>query len=520
MSACTAPTTLSGQPDRIALAAWLWERLRPETKPVALGRLIAEAREVGHWPTAGPGETGPKLGLFFKARKWVASAHPGWHVAQTETTTAAGKAVKLWALASGPDPDIEPDYDALRSSIGLRRFVENDLGQPEKGGRWPCPIHGGESPNFSVDGDHWRCWSCNASGDVFDYLAAREGISTVEAARRLDPTGSFRQRTARRADTPKPSTEAAKPTRPPVAPAATSEPRQSDRPAWDDPDWQSIIDAAARKAEGILWSREGKPAVDWLRRRGVDDSTIRRFRLGFLPNPVASDEPLDCLGTDDKGKPRYVRFARGILIPWLHPSSWLNPVDDRYGDPGPRWIGANVRRLAEADVNAPLPDDRAHKYQAVTGSERGHCYPFASASMPGEPVIVCEGEFDSLIAWQEFGPVANVVSFGGAGQNLSHLDARVFLAACPDWLLLFDQDQAGDSAARAMTRRAPHRCRRLYLPSGVNDLNDLHRSGRSALDWLRSEYERFGWLWPSWVGPSRGRLSTGTRIILNKECAA
>ncbi len=88
-----------------------------------------------------------------------------------------------------------------------------------------------------------------------------------------------------------------------------------------------------------------------------------------------------------------------------------------------------MRRLAEGDVNAPLPDDRPHKYQAVTGSAPRALLPVCRASMPGEPAIVCEGEFDSLIAWQEFGPVANVVSFGGAGQSLSHSDAHAFLAA-------------------------------------------------------------------------------------------
>ncbi len=144
--------TTRTQPDRIALAAWLWERLRSAEKPVALGRLVAEAREAGQWPTPGPGEADPKLALFFKARKWgVASARPGWHVAQTETTTAAGKKVKPWAAGfDGPDPDVEPDYDEASvprsTSSGSSRATSASSG---KGGRWPCPIHGGESPNFA-----------------------------------------------------------------------------------------------------------------------------------------------------------------------------------------------------------------------------------------------------------------------------------------------------------------------------------------------------------------------------------
>jgi hypothetical protein len=59
--------------------------------------------------------------------------------------------------------------------------------------------------------------------------------------------------------------------------------------------------------------------------------------------------------------------------------------------------------------------------------------------------------------------------------------------------LLFDHDDAGDSAARALTRKSPHRCRRLYLPPGIKDVSDLHGEHKSVLDWLKSEFTRFGW---------------------------
>jgi DNA primase len=366
----------------------------------------------------------------------------------------------------GAPTKFEPiNFDAIRAAVNLHDLVTADLGASGRSKRWPCPFHGGEHDNLSLtpDGRHFKCWSCGESGDVFDYLAKRENVTVAEAARRLDPSAGIN------------------PAQPISRPAAVAPPRHTTLAAWQDPDWQSAVDAIVREAEAALWTRDGRPALDWLRARGLEDHTIRRFKLGFNPRDLRS-EPLDVLGVDRENRPQGLYVRRGITIPWVRPGSW-------YQDPGPKWVGVNVRRLT-GDFQDPKP-----KYWALSGSERGHGYPWPEASAIGEPALLCEGEFDALIAWQELGWVANIVTFGGAGQRRETDDARAFLAVCPDWLLMFDQDDAGDTAARAMIRKQPHRCRRLILPEGVKDLNELHRSG-SVLGWLSDEYARFGWPWP------------------------
>src|SRR4051794_35891480 len=89
------------------------------------------------------------------------------------------------------------DFEAIRATVDLRQVIEAELGPPLRHHRWPCPIHRGDGPNFAIepDGRRWRCWTCGARGDVFDFIARVEGVSVIDAARRLggiDPPSSRR----------------------------------------------------------------------------------------------------------------------------------------------------------------------------------------------------------------------------------------------------------------------------------------------------------------------------------------
>lgn len=409
------------------------------------------------------------------------------------------------------------DFGQIRRAVDLRRYVEGLLGPPLKGGRWACPVHGGRGPNFAVyldddRGDRWHCFTRGEGGDVIDLVAALDGCSLAEAARRLDPTGAGTPRGKRPdAYTPRKT--------PQDAPGRALGPREDESttpppqrlgeppgPVWLDPLWQATVDRLVTDAETALWEPGGRDAPRWLRGRGFDDRTIRRFRLGWLPAHATSKE-IPALGPRGGG-PRQLHAPRGIAFPWVAPGA-------RYEGAGPlqRWVGLNVRQLASDDVFAPLPEG-VGKYRALAGSERGHPYPLPDPAAIGDPAIVCEGEIDALTAFQEVGWAANVVSLGGAGQSSLRRDALEFLAACPVWLLLYDNDAAGDDAAWAMTAGAKSRCRRLRPPRGLKDLNDLRGSGAPVAMWLRSEWERLGWRDspdPSGAGPPPSATASEAR---------
>ena len=332
-----------------------------------------------------------------------------------------------------------------------------------------CPFHHNDrTPALSIfqrDG-RWgfKCHSCGEHGDALDWISKRDGVSLADAARKIDPS------LAKPGDRPSPRNP--KPTPPPVA-------KPSPVPAWHSPAWQLAVDALVVEAEQALWSKIGRDALAWLRGRGLDGNTISRFRLGFLP-----DEGWTAPAPKADGTIAGIHHERGILFPWLAPGGWYGATGQL---DGPRWCGANVRRLMP-DVNEPWfgPD----KCKALRGSERGRFYPWPDLlpTQPILPALIVEGEIDALLAVQEAGWLVHAGTVGGANQG-PHDSALAVLAVCPSWLIATDRDEAGVEAAWSWRERGPHKARRVLIPIG-DDLGEYVQAGGDVVAWLTSEVTR------------------------------
>ena len=315
------------------------------------------------------------------------------------------------------------DFDRVSRMAGdLRDLISRDIHGSGRSEKFACPFHslGSErTPSLQVYDDHYHCYACNAHGDAVSWIAHREGLTMVQAAKYLDPTletAQDRQGGHPSGLLPKISNPSLKPhhgnaravPEHPVANPSTDKPD-----VWKLPEYQSKIDALVCGAEDLLWPPKGRPALDWLRRRGLTEETIRRFRLGFFPLPHSTVNHVPGL-FDRHGKPSHLRAVRGVTIPWLAPGAKYYPRDGHTD--GPRWVGMNVRRLADP-VEAPLTT--GDKCMAVRGSRRGYLYPFPDiASNKGPlPMLLVEGEFDAMIGYQQAGHLVHVGTAGGSSTN-------------------------------------------------------------------------------------------------------
>ena len=145
----------------------------------------------------------------------------------------------------------------LRSKIRLIDVVSEKVKLTKRGGNHYiglCPFHGEKTPSFNVncDNDLFYCFGCGASGDVIQFISDTEGLDFKQAMSYLaDKYGV--ELIVRKGD---------------------------DRDRAKD----SLL-FVMEKATSWLSQQlcESKIALGYLKERGIDENTIRKFRLGYVP---------------------------------------------------------------------------------------------------------------------------------------------------------------------------------------------------------------------------------------------
>ena len=181
----------------------------------------------------------------------------------------------------------------------------------------------------------------------------------------------------------------------------------------------------------------------------MTDETIQAAQLGYIP-----DRPHEWLEVDG------IKVPCGITIPW-------------YAD-GAIW-GIKVRRSAGEQ-----------RYQQASGGNAKGCLYFADHIQPGLPIVITEGEFDVLIAWQVGGKSLSPASIGSASNRW--INPRWFgkLPAAPRIWVCLDSDEAGVKAA-AEIALISSAVRVVHVPM-EKDVNAFYlRADRSLVDnWFGS----------------------------------
>ncbi len=289
-----------------------------------------------------------------------------------------------------------------------------------------CPFHKETEGSFTVyaDTEKFWCFGCGAGGDVLDFVGRMEGLTLPQAIRRLDD-GS----------TPLVATPSHHP-----APA-----RQSVVPAIPPRD-PGLLTAAARFYGGRL--RRSRAALEYLASRGIGLDAARRLGLGYATGHGLREhlQAAGFTGQRLRGSGLFLeggreRFAGMVVVPELSGGLvvWL--------------VGRAVQ-----------PDARP-RFQALPGPK-----PLLGLARLGPVpscVIVAEGVFDwlTLTAWGH--PAV-------AAQGTKGMDrVASALRGCPRVFLAFDNDNAGNQAARELKGLLGNRAAVVNLPHGVGDVGEL-----------------------------------------------
>lgn len=72
------------------------------------------------------------------------------------------------------------DTEEIKARTDIVALISETVHLARKGNTWwgLCPFHAEKTPSFSVSPDRqrFRCWGCQAGGDVIDFIRLRDGV--------------------------------------------------------------------------------------------------------------------------------------------------------------------------------------------------------------------------------------------------------------------------------------------------------------------------------------------------------
>ncbi|MGZ3519480.1 MAG: DNA primase [Vulcanimicrobiaceae bacterium] len=276
-----------------------------------------------------------------------------------------------------------------------------------------CPFHGEKTPSFHVHPDKgfFKCFGCQAGGDVFNFVMKLEGVPFPEAVRIL------------------------------AARTGVEIESEDPRAARARSEREAIYEAnqiATAFFERVLRGEQGAAARAYCERRGFTQATIERFHLGYAPNdwnaltdelrrnnvdPVVAERA----GLIKAGQRGHYDFYRDrLMVPTYATTGEVIAFGGRLlGEGEPKYLNTST---------TPVYTKGRHLY-GLNIARR--------AASTEQSLIVVEGYLD-CIALHQAGFENTVASLG---TSFTEDQARELRKYAENVFLCFDGDAAGAGAA-------------------------------------------------------------------------
>ncbi len=310
-----------------------------------------------------------------------------------------------------------------------------------------CPFHNEKTPSCSVSAEKglFHCFGCGAGGDVITFVMQIENLDYIEAVRFL----------AQRAGMPMPEDKD----------DGTADKRRR---------MYEMNREAGKYFHKLLFSEEGRAGLEYLRRRGLSDHTIKLFGLGYakddfqglrfhLRNMGFGDfEMADASLLVNNNNRFYDKFRNRVMF----------PIFDTRGNV------AGFGGRAMDDVSKPK---YLNSSETMVFSKSSLLFALNRAKLTkADYMILCEGYMD-VISMHQAGFDSAVASLGTALTEqqcaiLSRMGKK-------EVVLSYDSDEPGQkAAARAidLLSAAGIRARILKIPDAKDPDEFIRKNGADA----------------------------------------
>jgi DNA primase len=347
-----------------------------------------------------------------------------------------------------------------------------------------CPFHAEKTPSFTVSEEKgiYHCFGCQSGGSVFHFLMNYDHLSFPEAVERV----------ARRY-------------------GIAVEHQGGGRGVQENGEREKLYrvnERAALNYQKILFAPEGLKALEYLKRRGVDEATARKFMLGYAPQTGSSLFKLftqENISTHDacrlgligqRGPQKfYEKFFARVIFPIVSPAGKVVAFGGRVLDQSlPKYLNSSETPLF-------------HKGSTLYG-----LYQAKDGIRQADRVVVVEGYLDVIALAQH--NLTYAVATLGTALTTDHL--RVLSRYTKNIIALFDGDDAGRRAASRSFEiflEAGLFGRAAFLPKGEDPDSFVRSQGKAALEAVLNQAVPLADYHFSWLEQRYGKSLEGKSQI-------
>lgn len=288
----------------------------------------------------------------------------------------------------------------------LRNYVESVTQKSKGANLYVCPLCGsGKGKNgtgaFSIkNGTSWKCFSCNAGGDIFDLYGAINGTADHnEQLRGISELYGVQVNSYRSTDQED------------FRPAYQNQPKSEQythsnihTSAYT----QTQQTETADYTDFFLQAHKAIEQTDYWKRRGLSKETVDRFKLGYVAE-------------------------------WRHPKAPKAPTSPRL------IIPTSTGSYLARDTREQIPEEQ----RAYSKSKVGSIQLFNKKALQTatKPIFIVEGELDALSIIEVGG---EAVALGTTTKSKALIELLKAQAPAQALIIALDNDEAGQRASREL----------------------------------------------------------------------
>jgi DNA primase len=347
--------------------------------------------------------------------------------------------------------------DQLRSQITTSDVVSKKVILKKKGKEYSglCPFHTEKSPSFTVNDQKgfFHCFGCGEHGDIFGFTMKMEGLDFKSAVLKLANDHSI------------------------FVPIVENEEREQEQQDKINKELL-LLETACQFFKNNLFTNSGNQALQYLYKRGLNNSQIKKFHLGFALNNYESlrnylitkgFSQLELMSSgiisqNDNGT--YDKFRNRIIFPISNSQGQIIAFGGRVlDDKQPKYLNSSETNLFKKGQNL---------------------YNFSSAKKAiydNKSVIIVEGYMDAILL--SINNIENVVAPLGTAITISQL--QILFRVCGDIVICLDGDKAGIGATQRVIElvlpiiNSKNLIRFAFLPDELDPDDFVRKNGSMAM---------------------------------------